>query len=313
MPADSLKALPGRRRFAALCLGMVTVDYLCLVPQYPRRGAKTYVTEMSIDGGGQAATAACALAHLGHRVSVAGVCGDDDAGLKCMKWFDQYGVDTGGISLRPGEKSLQSFIMVEEDTAERTIVCHHGSNSWLTPRDLNPELITSAQVLHLDGHFMQASLEAARIAKSSGVLVSMDGERVFDETEELVSLCDVVVGCEDFAQRLTGTDDPHKALRALSAMGPAWAGRTMGTGGAELLAGGRMYYQPAYRVPALDTTGAGDVFHGGMVHAVLLGQPPQEALATASALAAISITGLGGRSALPDRAGLEDFIQEHIS
>jgi sulfofructose kinase len=306
-----LKTLLPDRPFGAVCLGFATCDYLCLVPEFPPRGQKTYISRMVIDGGGQAATAACLLSRLGHKTAYVGVCGDDEAGSKIKPWFDEYGVDSSGLVLRPGQSSLQSFIMVEEGSAERTIVCHHGSSRKLRPQDLNPELIAQARVLHLDGHFIQASLEAARMAKRHGVLISMDGERIFPETKELVSMCDVVVGCHDFAQRLTGKTDPQDALRALADLGPAWTGRTMGAEGAEMLAAGRLYRQPAFQVQALDTTGAGDVFHGGLVHAILLGLEPQRALATASALAAVSVTGLGGRSTLPDREGLRAFMHGH--
>ena len=247
MSPTGLKKLMPDRPFGAVCLGFATCDYLCLVPGFPPRGQKTYISRMVIDGGGQAATAACLLSRLGHKTAFVGVCGDDEAGLKIKPWFDEYGVDSSGLVLRPGESSLQSFIMVEEGGGERTIICHHGSCPKLTPQELDPEMIAKAQVLHLDGHFIQASLEAARMAKRHGVLISMDGERIFPETKELVSLCDVVVGCHDFAQRLTGKTDPQDALRALAALGPAWAGRTMGAEGAELLAAGRLYRQPPFK------------------------------------------------------------------
>jgi sugar/nucleoside kinase (ribokinase family) len=133
------------------------------------------------------------------------------------------------------------------------------------------------------------------------VVVSLDGERIHPQTPELVSLCHVVVGCEDYAQRLTGQDDPRRALALLAGMGPLWAGRTLGARGAEMLAEGRWRAQPGFAVRAVDTTGAGDVFHAGLVHALLLGQGPAQALATACAAAALSVTALGGRSALPTR------------
>ena len=123
-------------------------------------------------------------------------------------------------------------------------------------------------------------------------------------------MCDVVIGCHDFAQRLCGIKEARAALERLSEMGPLWAGRTMGPEGSEMYVRGRYFRQPAFKVDAIDTTGAGDAFHAGMAHAVLLGQGPREALATASALAAISVTGLGGRNALPDRPALEAFIRD---
>ena len=163
-------------------------------------------------------------------------------------------------------------------------------------------------MLHLDGHFLAASLEAARIARAAGAVVCLDGERVQEGTAELVGLCHVVMGERDFASRLTGRDDPDQALQSLAALGPLWAGCTLGEGGAQMLAGGELFTHPGFAVQAVDTTGAGDVFHAGMVHAVLEGQGPAQALATACALAAISVTALGGRSALADRQELERFL-----
>ena len=99
----------------------------------------------------------------------------------------------------------------------------------------------------------------------------------------------------------------------MAAMGPLWAGRTMGEKGAQMLAEGKFFAHPGFAVEAIDTTGAGDVFHAGMAHAILEGQGPSQALATACALAAISVTALGGRTALPGRAGLEALLREHAS
>ncbi len=291
-----------------LCLGLNACDHLCLVPHFPPRGEKLEVSRLVTSGGGQAATAACALARLGWRVAYAGVHGDDQAGSRARPWLEEFGVDSRGLVLKPGSGSQQAFIMVEENGAERTIVWYRDQNCRLDPDDLDPELIASCRVLHLDGHFLEASLAAARQARRQGVLVSLDGEKVYPGTEELVSLCHLVIGCHDFAQRLTGLDDPRRALARLAGMGPLWAGRTMGPRGAEMWAGGVLYRQPAFSVPALDTTGAGDVFHAGMVHALLMGQGPAQALRTAAALAAISVTGLGGRSALADRRELGAFL-----
>ncbi len=303
-----LPPLPPPRRYDVLCLGLNACDHLCLVERFPRRGEKEAVLEMKTCGGGQAATAACALARLGHRVAYAGVCGDDEAGRRAAPWLRRFGVDPAGLVQLPGTGSQEAFIMVERSGGERTIVWYRDPACRLDPSHLDPDLIASARVLHLDGHFLEASLGAARLARRAGVLVSLDGEKVLPGSEKLVGLCDVVVGCQDYPQRLCGKDDPAKALAELARMGPAWVGRTLGAGGAELLVAGRHYYQPAFAVEAVDTTGAGDVFHAGLVHAVLQGQDPARALATAAALAAISVTALGGRSALADRRRLEEFL-----
>ena len=261
-------------------------------------------------GGGQAATAACALVRLGHRVSYAGVVGDDEAGSLAGPRLARFGVDTGSLVVKPGQRSQEAFILVEEQGGERTIVWTRDEACCLEPEDLDRERLAACRLLHLDGHFMAASLEAARIARAAGAVLTLDAERIEPGTAELVSLCHVVVGQHDFAQRLIGKDDPREALEALAAMGPLWAGRTRGEGGAQMLADGELVSHPGFAVEAVDTTGAGDVFHAGLAHAVLLGQGPREALTTACALAAISVTALGGRTALPDRPGLESFLRE---
>ncbi|MFZ5584907.1 MAG: carbohydrate kinase family protein [Thermodesulfobacteriota bacterium] len=307
MPPASFR-LPAPRTYDVLCLGLNATDHLCLIPQRPVWGGKLRMRRMATMGGGQAATAACCLGRLGWRVAYAGVCGDDAAGANAAPWLRACGVDPAGLVQKPGVRSQQAFIMVEEQGGERTIVWTRDEACRLDPEDLDETLIANSRVLHLDGHFWQASIRAARLAKRHGLVVSLDAERVFEGTAELVSLCDVVVGCEDFAQRLFGVDDPEAALKRLAGLGPAWAGRTLGAAGAELWAGGQRYRAPGFAVEVVDTTGAGDVFHAGLVHAILLGQGPGEALATANAAAAISVTGLGGRAALPARPELEGFL-----
>jgi sulfofructose kinase len=301
------------RRYDAVCIGLNAFDHLCQVPRFPDRGGKIRMSRFATSGGGQSATAACCLAKLGWRVAYGGVCGDDEPGRKAGPWLEEFGVDARGLKVKPGSASQQAFIMVEEDSAERTIVWHRDEACRLEPEDIDEDMIKAGRVLHLDGHFVEPSLKAARMAREHGLLVSLDGERVYGETKELVSLCHVVMGSRRFAQRLTGTRDQRASLEALAAMGPLWAGRTLGAEGAEMIAAGEYIRQPGFAVQAIDTTGAGDVFHAGMVHALLMGQGPRRALATACAVAAMSVTALGGRSALPSRTALESFLAERGS
>lgn len=303
----------GEASWDALCLGLNALDRLLLVRGFPVRGKKARVLRQVVCGGGQAATAACCLARLGHRAAYAGVAGDDEAGRQAAPRLAAFGVDARGLVVKPGASSQEAHILVEADGGERTILWHRDEACALQPEDLDPELIAGCRVLHLDGHFGPASLAAASIAARHGAIVSMDAERVRPETAELLALCHLVVGDADFPQAFTGIADPDRALAALSLAGPAWVGRTLGPAGAEMYAGGRLHRQPGFAVTAVDTTGAGDVFHAGLVHAVLLGQGPQEALATACAAAAMSVTAMGGRNALPTRPELETFLASGAS
>ena len=297
------------RPYDVLCLGLNACDHICLVPGPPPRGGKLRMRRMVTTGGGQAATAACALARLGWRVAYAGVCGDDEAGRRVEPWLRAFGVESVGLVVRPGTGSQRAFIMVEEGSGERTIVWYRDQDCVLRPEDLDPRLIASARVLHLDGHFLEASLAAARLAREHGTLVSLDGERVHPGSRELAALCQVVVGSRRYPRRLTGVEDPARAVAQIAALGPRWAGYTDGERGAWLWVEGRLLHQPAFTVQAVDTTGAGDVFHAGLVHAILLGRGPEEALRTACGLAALSVTALGGRGRLATRDELERFLE----
>ncbi len=301
------------RRYDAICLGLNAFDHLCLVDRFPSRGGKLRMSRIITSGGGQSATAACCLARLGWRVAYAGVHGDDQAGQMTEPWLRDFDVEPAGLVCKPGTGSQQAFIMVEEKSAERTIVWHRDDACRLEPEDVDPELIKTGRVLHLDGHFLEPSLKAARIARKHGLLISLDGERVYEGTRELVSLCHVVIGSKRFAQRLTGIEESRKALEALAALGPVWAGRTLGSEGVEMLVAGQYIKQFGFNVEAVDTTGAGDVFHAGMVHAMLMNQDPGQALGTACAVAAMSVTELGGRSALPTMSELESFLAKYQS
>ena len=274
--ASGALSVPGRsqtRPWDALCLGLNATDHLCLIPQRPAWGGKLRMSRLATMGGGQAATAACCLARLGHCVAYAGVCGDDDAGRQAAPWLRELGVEPRGLKVKPGTQSQQAFIMVEQEGGERTIVWSRDEACHLGPEDLDPGLIAGCRVLHLDGHFWQASLKAAELARAAGAIVSLDAERVFEGTAQLVSRCQVVVGCQDFAQRLMGIEEPRRALLALAGLGPAWVGRTLGPQGAELLVKGQYYRHPGFAVQAVDTTGAGDLWASGFLYGLVEGYP----------------------------------------
>jgi len=307
--ASGALSVPGRsqtRPWDALCLGLNATDHLCLIPQRPAWGGKLRMSRLATMGGGQAATAACCLARLGHCVAYAGVCGDDDAGRQAAPWLRELGVEPRGLKVKPGTQSQQAFIMVEQEGGERTIVWSRDEACHLGPEDLDPGLIAGCRVLHLDGHFWQASLKAAELARAAGAIVSLDAERVFEGTAQLVSRCQVVVGCQDFAQRLMGIEEPRRALLALAGLGPAWVGRTLGPQGAELLVKGQYYRHPGFAVQAVDTTGAGDVFHGAFCYAVLQRMSISEALDFSNAMAALNCTALGARG------GIRSFEEAHM-
>lgn len=286
--------------FDVVGVGLNAIDYLCRVPRFPVRGEKLRMTGFSRSGGGQVATALVALARWGLRAMYVGNVGEDGHGRLSLDLLRQEGIDVSRARTVPGAASQFAVILVEEATGERTIVWDRDARLRIRPDDLPLSDIRAARALLVDGHDVPASVAAARAARSAGVPVVLDAEKVQEGTEELLGLCGHIVAAERFPGRLFGPLDPGEAARRLrDRFGAEAATVTLGARGAVGCDAAGLHRAPAPPVDAVDTTGAGDVFHAGYLFALLGGRPFPEVLAFANAAAALSCRALGGRSAIP--------------
>ena len=264
-----------------------------------RESVRTII--MILQGGGEVATALVTLAKLGASATYVGKIGDDPVGYFIKREFDQYGVDTSHMIVEPGATSLASMVMVDRATGKRTIVGGQPTASDLQPNEVQPGVIEDARYLHLDGTFREAVLEVARRARSAGVTVVLDADVLSYDADVhlLVELTDILIPSKGFAQRFTGTDDPEQAIRIMRSYGPRVVALTLGEQGSACHAGGRLFHTPAFAVDVVDTTGAGDVFHGAFIFGMLQDWPFEKAATFASAVAAMKCRKLGGRLGIP--------------
>ena len=295
--------------FDVVGLGLSTVDHLGVVEALPSFDEVAFVSDYDQQGGGPVATALVTLARLGARVAYLGKRGDDDGGRIIHADFVRYGVDDRSI-VAPGAISPLSYIAVERGTGQRAIFFYPGSTGELEPAELERGTIASARYLHLEGWFPSAALQAAAWAREDETEVVLDGTMVGPHSQALVSLTDVLIADANFPRELTGLDHPESAGRALLAMGPRIVVITLGSQGALALSDDAMLRQPAFSVSAVDTTGAGDVFHGAFIFGLLQDWQLDRVLRFASATAALKCTRLGGRAGIPTLAGVEAFLQE---
>ncbi len=192
------------------------------------------------------------------------------------------------------------LILVEEATGRRAILCHRR----VSPDDLKLDAadrayIQAARVLHLDGQFMPAAIQAARWAREAGVKVCYDGNHPRDGLEDLLPLVDWLVVAEPFPAAVTGTLDTQEAACDLLKLGAEVLVVTQGERGCEAWTDGERFQAPGFSVQAVDTTGAGDAFHGAFVYAMLQGWDLKRVARFANAVAAINCRTLGGRRGLP--------------
>ncbi len=294
--------VPPGRGLDVLGVGQNTIDHLCVVDRFPAPGDKQRLVGFEVQPGGQVATALVALGRWGARTAYAGVFGDDGAGAAARAALEHDGVEVVTARVRAGEAHPLSVILVDAASGERTVLWHRPAHLALKPADLPMGAIDRTRLLYVDGLEGPAALAAATRARAGGVPVVADIDTAVAETEELLRLVDVLFVSWPFARSYTGAADPDAALDRLARSGGAVVGVTLGAEGAVVRVGGVRVVAPAHRIAAIDTTGAGDLFHAGFMWGMLTGMEVEPALGLASAAAALECTALGGRRAIPSLA-----------
>src|SRR5436305_183816 len=139
----------------------------------------------------------------------------------------------------------------------------------------------------------------AGIARRHGFPVTIDVDTIYHGFERVLPNVDYLVASSEFPAAWTGESDPFKALESIQGeYGMKVAAMTLGAHGALALEAGRFHYAPAFVVNCVDTTGAGDVFHGAFCYAVLQGMAIADALEFSNAMAALNCTAIGARGGL---------------
>jgi sulfofructose kinase len=285
-----------------LGIGLNATDTLILLQQFPPYAGKIAFDRELLSPGGQVATAIVACAKLGLRTKYIGTIGDDLRGQIQRESLDGTGVDTSGVTVRPGCPNQTAYILIDERTGERTVLWQRSDCLRLTPADVNPDDVRNARMLHIDGYDIEAASYASSVARASGVPVSLDVDTVYAGFESVLKNVDYLVAGSNWPEKWTGEADPFTALSTLQAEhGFRIASMTLGDAGALALSGGVWTYSPAYQVTCADTTGAGDVFHGAFCYAIVSEMPMDEALDFANAAAAINCTAVGARGHVPSR------------
>jgi ribokinase len=292
-------------------LGYCSYDYLAVVPQRPEFDADTQsLADFATDGGGPVSTALVALARLGARTAYIGVLGDDAHGQALGAMFAAEGVDCTRLRWAAGCHSQVCVILVEQRTGRRSILCHRPNCPSPALDDADFALVASARALHLDGHHMYDAIQAAQFARSRGILVSLDANRPREGLGQLLPHVDLLIASGPFASAFTGLKDPSEAAEILHRIGPRIVVVTQGERGCIWVSEGERGTSPGFPVKAVDTTGAGDAFHGAFLFGHLKGWPLAQSAEFANAVAAINCTRLGGRSGLPTLPRVIQFLRE---
>lgn len=292
-------------------LGSANVDYTVAVPRLPQPGETVSEGSLLVAFGGKGANQAVAARRLGAEVRFVGCVGDDPPGREIRSALAAEGIGVEGLATAPAAATGTALIVVDAEGRNQIAVAP-GANRALTVATAAPRAadLAWAQVLVCQLETPLAVVAwALEQARRGGVVTILNPAPVPAAPLPFLHLADYLTPNAGEAARLAGAaagpDDPAAAAAALRARGAGTVIVTLGEAGALAVGPAGPLAVPAFAVPVVDTTGAGDAFNGGLAVALAEGRPLAEAVGLASAAAALACTQRGAQPSLPDRAAVE--------
>ena len=324
-------------------IGASTLDRFIVVDHYPTGREVQQVVSSTTDGGGPVATALAVAGKYGARTAMIDSIGDDMVGRHILDDFEKYNVNTEAIQVESGANSGVATILVKQSTGERAVFFERSTAIEPEFLDTHKQLIGSTYILHINGRHRQLMRSAMAVAKEVGTIISLDGgaQRYDEDMKPITEASHIVIVARDYAEKYTGTTNLEDACRIIHERGACIAGVTDGANGSYFMWPDGTSYRckPFPQEAVVDTTGAGDSFHGaflaklsnvlhsesakvsltnavqgdtslcavellkGCAHSDL-----EKAAIFASAVASLNTQGIGGRSPLPTLKSVQELI-----
>ena len=288
-----------KQDFDIFGLGQCSLDYIGTISDFPRADEKCEFLHMKIQGGGPVATALAAFSRWGLTCAFCGVVGDDFFGDAIRNSLLQEKINTQGLLIRKDSESQFAFVACEPGRGRRTIFWRRPTGPPPHPDEIDYGAIRRSKVLHTDGLFMDAALQACMFARENGIPVVVDAGTLREGMLDIARLSDYFISSETFAATLVGKDDPVQACERLLRLGPRVAAVTLGSRGYIAAHNGKVMKNPAYPVAAIDTTGCGDVFHAGFIYGLIRRWNMEKCFDCAAWSAAQVSLRIGGREGIP--------------
>ncbi|HKO04667.1 MAG TPA: PfkB family carbohydrate kinase [Candidatus Acidoferrales bacterium] len=290
-------------------VGINATDTIIRLPRFPELDSKVEILSVEVQPGGQVASAMVACQRWGLTTRYVGKVGGDEAGRLQARLFAEEGVEAHVIEV-PGAASQVAYILVDEDSGERTILWKRDADIALKPEDLRTEWITQARALLVDGHDTAAAATAARWARLAGIPVTADLDNLYPGVEALLPNVDYLITSRQFPERLTGETDLRNSLVQIQKRYKArLAAATLGQDGVLAWDGQDFHYAAGFEVNVRDTTGAGDIFHGAFLYAQQKGWALGRQLEFSCAAAALNCTAAGARGRIAKIEEIEELMR----
>lgn len=296
--------------FDCLGFGVCPIDYLCILKSYPQLDDKIEAIQSDVQGGGPVPTAMATLSRLGKSAAFMGRVGDDPEGQFVKKELEDEGVSTDYLIIDPHIKTPKALIWIDKKTGKRTVVLDQHKLKKTKPSELDFLSKIKPKFLHVDARDVDINIYLAKWAKSMGAEVVLDMGSLRGDFQKLLPLVDHLVVSNRFASGYTGSTDPTGACEKLISEGFKAVVITLGEEGAIGATGDKLFRVPGYKINIVDTTGAGDVFHGAFIYGLLENWELEKIIRFSNACAAFKCTKLGGRGGIPTLAEVKTFLKD---
>lgn len=293
---------------------IVGLDYPCVdlninLDTLPKSNGRVVVNNLSWQGGGKVSSGLVTAARLGAKCAIVGAVGEDKYGTFCKKDFMDHGIDTRFLITRKQKTTTFSIVLSDKETLGRSFVCYPGTSRYLSGDEL------PAEYLHNTKYFFMAQINeitkrAAFLAKKSGTRIFVDADTYSDALREYIPQIDIFVASEYVYRDMFSDNDYEKNCRSVMEQGPEIVAFTFGERGVVGLSSQGFFRIPAFSVEVVDTSGAGDDFHGAFLAGLLHEDWSVEFIARfASAVSAIKCTRIGGRAGIPSMETTMRFLK----
>jgi sulfofructose kinase len=297
-----------------LCIGIPVRDLTFRVEAVPERGSKANASHLAEICGGNALNAAIAIARLGGRVSFAGPMGDasETSSGFILERMATEGIDISHIVRMSGAATPVSAIIIDA-TGERTLTIYRDPALWSVKLPDADVLLADCQAVLVESRCGAFCVDLCTEARRRGIPVIVGVDRAIALQDGLLTAASHLLFSSEQVQETAGVADDGEALKRLAGLTPAFLAATRGPRGTIWLnEAGTLEETPAFPIEAVDTLGAGDVFHGAFTLRLAEGGGVREALQFAAAAAALKCTRHGGGQAAPQRIEVEGFLRNRL-
>jgi sugar/nucleoside kinase (ribokinase family) len=294
-----------------LCVGIIVLDEVFRVDEFPQPDGKVQANGFFVVNGGCAANAAVAIARLGGRVALAGPmggpAGEDENGDRVLKALARENVNCTACQRVGGLSTALSAIFMNA-RGDRTIVTYRDERIAAAVPDDPERVVSAADAVLADNRYPQFVRPICEAARRHNLPVVLDGDRPTAEDDPLFRVASHVVFSWECLRETTGVTDLGEGLKRIAGRTDAFLAVSNGPDDIVYLDSGRVCRLPVFKIAAVDTLGAGDAFHGGFVLALAERRNEVDAMRFGAAVAGIKCTRIGGSAGAPTRAEVLAFM-----